>query len=90
MPRCCSSTPTDFEPCFASVLVSGGSGDELKRRVEEMEMENKICPCVTGWCSKCKCVAVLVSSRGLFPCPSAHLAHLLTLRGLIEESISFK
>jgi|GEM_PF-1749190 len=86
MPRCCDSTPDDFAPCYASVLVAGDASD-LKRVVDDMEWEARISPCVTGWCSKCKRVSTLVTTRHLFPCPSAHLAHALILRARVEHSI---
>lgn len=86
MPRCCDSTPDDFTPCYASVLVAGDAND-LKRVVDDMEWEAQISPCVTGWCNKCKRVSTLVTTRHLFPCPSAHLAHALMLRARVEFSI---
>ena len=89
MPRCCSSTPDDFKPCYASVLVSGGGGDALKKAVLAMEGEEKICPCVTAWCGSCKRLATVTASRGLYATPSAHLAHMLTLRGMVEGSLRF-
>lgn len=88
MPRCCQPRPDeDFEPCYASVLVAGGGEGELRKAVRAMEEDGKICPCVTGWCSECKRVSALVTTRHLYPTRSAHLAHLLVMRGMIEASL---
>ena len=50
-----------------------------------MEEDEKICPCVTAWCSKCKRVSTLVTSRGLYKTRSEHLAHMLVNRGFPEK-----
>ena len=87
MPRCCDPTPDDLKPCYASVLVAGSDLD-FKNAVDDMELEHPICPCVTGWCRACKRVSTLVGTRHLFPCPSAHLAHALVLRAMVEKSLA--
>lgn len=84
MPRCCEGLPDDFSPCYASVLVAGA---DLRAAVEEAEDGSPICPCVTAWCHRCKCVSIAVGDRGHFPCASAHLAHALALRQRVEETL---
>ena len=86
MPRCCQPDPREFEPSYASVLVAGKSED-LRRAVEGLELDSPICPCVTAWCNRCQRVSTVVSSRHLFPCPSAHFAHALMLRARVEYSL---
>jgi len=89
MPRCCQPDPSEFEPSYASVLVSGTASPALLRDlVEDLEQTSPICPCVTGWCSACRRVSLLVSSRGAFPCPSAHVAHCLALRARLESCLN--
>jgi hypothetical protein len=88
MPRCCSDpSEQDFAPCYSSVLVAGGGAEALRRAVVSMEEDEKICPCVTAWCSKCKRVSTLVTSRGLYKTRSEHLAHMLVMRRGIEASL---
>lgn len=88
MPRCCEADPSeDFRSCYASVLVTGGGDEALRKAVCAMEEDTKICPCVTAWCSGCKRVATLVTTRHLYATRSAHLAHMLAMRGMIEASL---
>lgn len=82
MPLCCAAP--DYAPCYASVLVAG---HDLRSAVEALETEHRICPCVTVWCSACKRVTVDVTEAGEFPCPSAHLAHALAVRRMVEETL---
>ena len=84
MPRCCEGVPGEFEPCYASVLVAGLG---LKSAVEDLEESQLICPCVTAWCGVCKRVSLTVNDRGLFPCPSAQLAHALAFKAHVEETL---
>ncbi len=85
MPRCCDGTADDFEPCYASVLVAG---HDLRGAVEAAEETESICPCVTVWCSRCKRASMAVGDRGRFPCASAHLAHSLAVRSLVEQTLA--
>ena len=74
MPCHCSAIPGEFLPCSASVLVA----EDLPSAVRELE-NGKLTPCITAWCSKCQKPYLLTSSIRLFPSPSAHHAHMLTL-----------
>ena len=85
MPRCCDGIANEFESCYASVLVAG---IDLRGAVEAAEESEPICPCVTVWCSRCKRASFTVVDRALFACPSAHLAHSLALRALVEQTIA--
>lgn len=82
MPLCCS--PADLTPCYASVLVAG---HDLERAVDRLESQGPICPCVTVWCTACKCVALDVSDRDSFPCDSAHLAHAIAVHRAVEGTL---
>jgi hypothetical protein len=74
MPRCCTTIPDEFAPSYASIVVT----DDLQRAVRELE-NGKLTPCITAWCSACQAPYLLTASMGLFPSPSAHHAHILTL-----------
>ena len=87
MPRCCDPADDDFEPSYASVLVAGG-GDCLRRKIQSIEEDELICPCVTGWCPGCKRVSALVAGRDLFPRPSAYYAHAMVLRERLEGTLA--
>lgn len=87
MPRCCDSSPSDFAPCYASVLVAG-EPSRLPTVVEDMESDSRICPCVTGWCRDCKRVSTLTVGTYFFPCRSAYFAHALVLHAKLEESLA--
>ncbi len=84
MPRCCDGVEDEFRPCYASVLVAG---HDVRAAVEDAERDQAICPCVTVWCNRCKRVALSVADRKLFPCASAHLAHALAVRRMVEETL---
>ncbi len=86
MPRCCDAIAGEFEPCYASVLVAG---HDLRSAVETAEESEPICPCVTAWCARCKRASFTVVDRALFPRPSAHLAHSLALRALVEQTLAY-
>lgn len=82
MHRCCDPTAYELRPCYASVLVAG---HDLGGALEKLEEESIISPCVTSWCSACRRVSLLVQDAGLFPTPSAHLAHSLAVHRMAEE-----
>ena len=88
MPRCCDPSPDDFAPCYASVLVAGGSDCQLRDAVEAMESSSAICPCATAWCPRCRRVSAITSTRGRFPTASAHLAHVLVARSAMEKTMA--
>ena len=88
MPRCCDPSPDDFTPSYASVLVAGGSGCQLRDAVEAMESSSAICPCATAWCPQCRRVSAITSTRGRFPTASAHLAHVLVSRSAMEKTMA--
>jgi hypothetical protein len=84
MPRCCHPDARDLAPCYASVLVTGGL--PLGEALEALE-DSLICPCVTGWCPRCRRVSTLTAALGEFPCPSAYFAHALALRARVEGTL---
>lgn len=86
MPRCCSGSPADFQPSYASALVAGPSAGDLERAVRAMEDDAPICPCVTAWCPACKRVSCVTATRGLFAAPSAYYAHCLVAHGRFQET----
>lgn len=74
MPRCCNAIPGEFTPSYASVLVA----QDLQAAVRELEAE-KLRPCITAWCSKCRAPYLITASLKSFASPSAHHAHMLVL-----------
>jgi hypothetical protein len=88
MPRCCDPAPEEFAPCYASVLVAGGSGCQLRDAVEDMENASAISPCATAWCPTCRRISTITSTRGRFPTASAHLAHVLVARSAMERTMA--
>jgi hypothetical protein len=80
MPRCCEHIIGEFVPCYASVLVA----PDLKKAVETME-QAALQASVTAWCSKCKRPYLLTGAMDMFPSPSAHHAHVITLSRLMQS-----
>lgn len=74
MPRCCAPIPSEFHPCYASVLVS----KDLQADIKDLET-GPLHPCLTAWCSTCKAPYLLTTALHLFKSPSEHHAHMLTL-----------
>lgn len=77
MLRCCSAHP--IQPTYASVCLLGSSSLEA----ELERVEDKLTPCFTAWCSRCRQVSALCTDVQKFPSPSAYYAHLLALHGRI-------
>jgi hypothetical protein len=84
MPRCCLGADLDLSPCYASALVAGGR--PLEDALQDLE-EATICPCVTGWCPRCRRVSTLTVAMDQFPCPSAYFAHTLALHARVEGTL---
>ena len=84
MPRCCDAAASDLSPCYASVLVTGET--PLADALDAME-DGPICPCVTGWCGRCRRVSAFTVALGQFPSPSAYFAHALTLQRRVEGTL---
>lgn len=85
MPRCCA--PLDLAPCYASVLAAGGP-DRLEAALARLEACT-IAPCVTGYCPRCRRLAVLTPAAlvASFPCHSAYAAHLLATHARLEATL---
>ena len=65
--------PDEFKPSYASVVLG-----DLEAKVARVE-QGPLLPCVTAWCSRCRAPYLLTSALALFPCPSAHHAHMVAL-----------
>ena len=74
--NCASSSPA---PSYASVLVG-----DLEEKVSALE-RGPLVPCITAWCSTCRRAHLLTSSAHMFPCLSAHHAHMVVLAERIKE-----
>ncbi len=62
----------EFTPCYASVLVAA----DIKEAVNVLE-QAPLRASVTAWCSACKAPYLITGALDMFPCPSAHHAHLI-------------
>ena len=81
MPRCCNKISGEFAPCYASVLVG-----DLERKVDSLE-KAPIAPCLTAWCSTCHTAYLITSALPVFPCPSAHHAHMVVLASTLRQDV---
>lgn len=73
MPRCCTPVPDEFKPSYASALVG-----DLPFKISALE-RGPLIPCITAWCERCARPHLLTTALPLFPCPSAHHAHMAVL-----------
>jgi hypothetical protein len=83
MPRCCTPIANEFAPCYASVVVA----PNIKEAVGALE-QAPLQASVTAWCSTCKAPYLLTGALDMFPCPSAHHAHLIVLSRKLTMSDS--
>ena len=82
MPRCCQPIASEFQPCYASVLMHGTDG--LTAAVEDVEQRQTITSCFTARCARCRQNYLLTPDLALFPTPSAHHTHKLALLALLR------
>lgn len=83
MPRCCNRIADEFAPSYASVVVA----PDLQSAVEAVE-QGPLQSSITAWCSKCKAPYLLTGSLDMFPCPSAHHAHMLVMSSRLHAMVS--
>ena len=81
MPRCCTPIANEFTPCYASVLVAS----DIRETVSAIE-QAPLQASVTAWCSSCNAPYLITGALDMFPCPSAHHAHLIVLSRKIAMS----
>lgn len=84
--RCCDRGAQDLQPSFASVCYLGQ--DTIESKLDELE--TKIRPSFTGWCSRCCAVSTLTKDAHKFQKPSAYYTHLLATNERFDEYSIFK
>jgi len=72
--RCEITSPDQFSPCYASVVVVGSSDPRaLEQKVTKLE--EKIWSNTTAWCHKCRHPCMITRNLGMFKTISAHHVH---------------
>jgi hypothetical protein len=86
-PRCCAKDASEFDPCYASVLVYGSSGEGLKDAVADLE--RGLVSCFVGRCSRCRVNYLLSTDADQFPTLSAHHTHKIALLSYLRQNKLF-